>query len=480
MEPNLAGVDVPACVGSWPIFHDDASCTRVDPFSTDMVDGTLIVPDWLFDAFADHVEEIELDNNDAEPLSLRPTAGADPVACTRCYLKTPVVAWELVGMLSEFFNASSWYDLIASDGGKPGKVNTPRSCFVRVPAGATADNDAVTESLREGIAALGGRAFVRLNHASSKTPGSVASAEEAVANLMSTERTAAALRVVGDERQIMLREWVADMPEHMEMRCFVHGGVARGVCLHLAGAALGGSEEEKGGAEGKGEESDGGDDGGDDGWGVAPDGPPRLAQPSHNFGIVPPFSMFGGGSGEGGGRGSDDRREDRGVSRQTAVDLRLRLLREALRTFLSDVVAATEYHDFVADVAIHRSEFGQLIEAWAKEGGREGREGRERAGGQEGDRKGRAEGTQDGKESAQEKKDHLAEEREVVNTIRQKLWLVEINTPVWLLATSGLWCLDLESHRDILMGPLSPFGLLTYPCMMASVEGHQEVFELFS
>lgn len=43
-----------------------------------------------------------------------------------------------------------------------------------------------------------------------------------------------------------------------------------------------------------------------------------------------------------------------------------------------------------------------------------------------------------------------------------KLMLIEINTPVWLFATSGLFCLDLPYDQEVLLGEYKP-DILNYP-----------------
>ena len=65
----------------------------------------------------------------------------------------------------------------------------------------------------------------------------------------------------------------------------------------------------------------------------------------------------------------------------------------------------------------------------------------------------------------------------VVQDLVSALWLIEINTPVYLLATSGNWQLSNPAHREILFGDLS--SVLHYPCVLASVEGQVDLVELF-
>jgi len=47
--------------------------------------------------------------------------------------------------------------------------------------------------------------------------------------------------------------------------------------------------------------------------------------------------------------------------------------------------------------------------------------------------------------------------------LTDSLWLIEVNTPVYLLATSGRFDLSSEAHREILCGELRPPETITYP-----------------
>ena len=460
MQPNEAGVDFPAACRRWPVLRFDGGTTRVDPLSPLPLEDAFVLPDWLFEAVAEAVEVItstDAGDRDSADLQVSMVAGSDPIPCTRCMLKEPATPWRVVSLLSDYFNASNWYSLLAEDG-----VPTPKSIFIDIPAGVdlaslspggdgdgeegqgAADEskvaprqaallDATLASLEAGITELGGRSFVRLDHASSKTPGVITSAEAAVANLMSTERTAQAMRASGEVRTVMLRTFVEDMADHMEMRCFVHCGAARGVCMHLTWC--GDEEEDKDNDEGEGEgegDRDGGGGAGAAGWG--PDGA-MVAQPAHSFGAVAPGTLPG---------------CDRGGRRDRCKQVQMRIMREAVRAFLQRVSAATEYQDYVADVAIHAGKFQALMRDWLAK-----------------------EQCDPGAGAAVD-----AQQAAVVEAVQSLLWLVEINTPVYLLATAGVFCLDNDAHREILLGALSP--VLKYPCVIASVDGSMELAELFT
>lgn len=51
---------------------------------------------------------------------------------------------------------------------------------------------------------------------------------------------------------------------------------------------------------------------------------------------------------------------------------------------------------------------------------------------------------------------------------QDKLMVIEINTPVWLFATSGLFCLDEPCDLSILLGQYNP-DILTYPIVRVCV-----------
>lgn len=55
------------------------------------------------------------------------------------------------------------------------------------------------------------------------------------------------------------------------------------------------------------------------------------------------------------------------------------------------------------------------------------------------------------------------------------LQLIEINSPVYLYATSGLFELDLPRHKEILVGKLQP-DIISYPVIL--FQNHEEILEL--
>jgi hypothetical protein len=231
----------------------------------------------------------------------------------------------------------------------------------------TPDLELLRQEVNAHLETFGGRAFVRLCSASSKLTTPVSTFEEVLQNLASSPRTEPNFRA-GQRGEkivhIMLREFVADMAEHMEMRCYVHGRVLRGVSLGVD--------------------------------------PPPGEEKDGMFLV---------------GRDPDET----GVLKN--LNDRLSLLRVALREFIAETAAATEYADFVCDVALPRNWF------WTAQSSAE---------------------------------------------LRDKLWLIEINTPVYLLATSGYFCLDSPEHQEILVGACSP--LIEYPRMITAYE--QRLIEL--
>ena len=52
----------------------------------------------------------------------------------------------------------------------------------------------------------------------------------------------------------------------------------------------------------------------------------------------------------------------------------------------------------------------------------------------------------------------------------RSMWVVEINTPGYLLATSGRFCLDSEAHLQILFGD-EVNEIITYPVLLAEFGG---------
>ena len=59
-----------------------------------------------------------------------------------------------------------------------------------------------------------------------------------------------------------------------------------------------------------------------------------------------------------------------------------------------------------------------------------------------------------------------------------RVWLIEVNTPVYLLATSGRFDLSSEAHREILCGELRPPEAITYPVLLAEFEWRTWMVEL--
>lgn len=122
---------------------------------------------------------------------------------------------------------------------------------------------------------------------------------------------------------------------------------------------------------------------------------------------------------------------------------RMRALRPHLKKFIAKLGAATEYEDYAADVALPWSSFLKLASEERKE--HEPRPGKDRS-----------------NKAKEETKGHQ-QQRTPQGAL--PLWLVEINCPVYLCATSGLFSLELERHREALLGcRLSEF--VEYPVML--------------
>lgn len=260
--------------------------------------------------------------------------------------------------MTEFFNASQWYSLV-----KNSPVHTPDSVFVEIPPGPGAlVCPVVRQKVNKFLNEHHEKAFVRMDMASAKIVLPCCTFAEVERNLRSSERTLVSLREIEAGRcggRLMLREFVDDMRDHLEMRCFIHQGRARGVHIEL---------------------------------------PEQFASINQEFLVN-----------------------------------QLRVLRGAMNTIAYELVAATEYQDFVADVAL------KWVDLMAV---------------------------------------RPCERMEVAATsLRKNLWLVEINTPVYLLATSGYFSLNLESHQEVLVGPV--LDLFEYPFIIASISGKQSKIELF-
>lgn len=329
----------------------------------------LYVAEWLADAFLASAD----DDADDDGGCL-----INGLSCVRVVLEKPIAPSQLVSVIAAFFSASHWYDLLASDG-----VPTPASELLALPPGR--QFSAVHAEIDAAIARLGGRVFARMDHASSKTILACTCAAEVEANLRCSERTAARLRriehskaVDGPARgMVMLRRWVDDLSTtHIEMRVFVHGGVARGVSMGVAETC-------------------------------------RLAD-------------------------ADER----------SCVACLALLKRAIKTFALRCVAATEYLDCVLDVAVPISALDAAFEAAL---------------------------------ALMIPGCHEERERAAVaaaSLLTDRLWLIEVNTPVYLLATSGRFDLSSEAHREVLCGGLRPPEAITYPVLLAEFEWRTWMVEL--
>mmetsp|Transcript_46296 Transcript_46296/g.69848 ORF Transcript_46296/g.69848 Transcript_46296/m.69848 type:complete len:386 (+) Transcript_46296:46-1203(+) len=385
MLSNVAGIDVPELARSWPVF-DSTAISCLDPLSSEKIDE-FIIADWMYDAIAEQVISLAAEEkrkeNDEDTIEIKLPGTKTAMSCSRCKLIEPMSPSKIYDICIAFFHARMWYDLVAES-----NVRTPNSCFVRIPPNVTAEtNPDFMEELEKAVKSVGSRkVFARMDHASPKKNTPCETAADVIRNLNSTERTASEMRKVETSRTIMLREYVDDMSDHMEIRCFVHGSVARACSLDI----------------------------------YIPECPGGHHIISRNSSI------------------SDE------ALKLTLLSA-LAVMRSAFRSFLKDLVAATEYHDFVADVAFHRSEFGWLLGKYRQNS------------------------------TARSKK---VIDNSDVKAVREKLWLIEINTPVYMLATSGHYCLDNKAHQKILLGSVT--SVLTYPCMIASVDGSQELIEMFS
>ena len=345
---NHAGVEFPDVVVNWPLFH--ISGTR--PLNlTDAAVSHFWIGSWIHEAVADLVLCPDAGDEDEDDEVIR------GLQCARCSLHAPLTPTQLLQHLVAFFSCDKWYGLLAQDG-----VRTPSSILVPLEAGSCFGR--VVPLVDRAIDTLGGRVFPRMGHASAKgVVRACTSAAEVEAKLRSSERTAARLRSIEagtcvdgpPSGWLVLRAFVDGIESHVEMRCFVHGGAARGVTLG-----------------------------------------------------VPEESAL-----------SD-------ADETLRVEC-LRRLRVALRRLLHRVVAATEYADCCVDVALPLAALDRLALGASHE-----------------------------------------EEAVAAAALLCSLWVVEVNTPVYLLATSGRFCLDSVAHRHVLFGEIS--DELVYPAVIAEFQ----------
>jgi len=406
MEPNKSGIQVAEARRAVPIFTVDGE--TLDITAELPLASILFCEEWLFECFEPHC----IAENDAAPSDpFAVTASADltnvwKAGCFRCRLRVPTAPQEIGRWVCDFFSATQWYSFVEDS-----LVSTPKSCFFHLEPGQSVQDQSVLDKIDQAVKSqFGGKCFARMSHASSKLNLSSPcfSANDVVSNLMSSERTAATLRVKGgetaekdqdysfvreseQERVVMLREWVPNMGEQVEMRCFVHHGSVRGVVLDLPEAFT-----------------------------------KHLDQ------------------------ASDSDACSNGMCHSTRQRLDLwgmkhAALKAALRLFLANLTCATEYADYVADVAIP----SQLL-------------------------------FESSSSSSSEHSDCVIA---AGGDLQTALWLVEINTPVYLLATSGHFCLDLSSHREILLSTKATSSSLTelgivFPVLMVGVEGRADIAEI--
>merc|ERR1712224_1159953 len=125
----------------------------------------------------------------------------------------------------------------------------------------------------------------------------------------------------------------------------------------------------------------------------------------------------------------------------------LALLKQAIKAFALRCVSATEYSDCVLDVAVPISALDAAFEAALAlmvPGGQE----------------------------------EAAAAAAAATRLTDSLWLIEVNTPVYLLATSGRFDLSSDAHREILCGELRPPETITYPVLLAEFEWRTWMVEL--
>ena len=329
---NSAGINHEQLRNAWPVYYSafSGSLEPVDPAGMEVL-RSVYVASWLADAAM--LEEADDSGRD---LTFRGSAVSHIV------LAPPLAPHQLLALIAAAWSADRWYSLVESDG-----VPTPPSSLLRLRAGQPLAT--LRDAIQSSIARLGGEAFVRMDHASSKTVVPCSSYDAVEANLRCSERTAARLRGIEAgaaadgpaEGYVMLRRWVDDLQQtHLEARVFVHAGVARGVSLTVRQHSRLGEAEER------------------------------------------------------------------------ACIACLASLKRALRAFAKRVILATEYRDCVLDVAVPIAALDAALHAANRPSGMPSAEAELLAG----------------------------------------LWLVECNTPVYLLATSGCFDLSNEADREILCG----------------------------
>jgi hypothetical protein len=180
---NQAGIDIREIMEDYCIFK--------------IVNNKTYIPLWLEEAFIDNYDinyngtnEFNIDIIDIETI---------------------------VNTIENFYWVSKWYDLIISDG-----IKTPLSIFIE-----KSENN-IGEKIDEAINKLGGKAFIRLDTASSKNLIFHINNTTVFTDLSSSERTRPTL-TNNKKHNIVIRKYLDDINNMYEIRCFICKGILRGM-----------------------------------------------------------------------------------------------------------------------------------------------------------------------------------------------------------------------------------------------------------